>query len=102
MKQADSIGIEVEPEIQQKIDTLISKHNLIEIHDLEDLQLNLIKSRKLSKNQSMVKSILGTYDDRYLAVAPVENQLSFIVFQKNQAVVQTTHKLGTIARQVVS
>lgn len=82
-EEEKEIPDEIDTEIQQKIDTLIKKNNLIEQHDLQDLQIQLIKTKKQVKNQTMYKSFLGSYEERFLTVIPVEGELSFVVLKQN-------------------
>jgi hypothetical protein len=51
LKQAVS---DVSHEIQAKRDMVLVKKNLIELHDLDDLTIDLVTTRKVIKNNSMV------------------------------------------------
>lgn len=52
------------------------------MHDLQDLQLDLIQVSKMVKNQSLVKNFISAYEERFIVFTTVNKQKCFVVLQK--------------------
>ena len=67
---------------QQKIplSEILKKGALLEIEELDFLKLVL--TRKEVKNQSLVRNLVSTYEDRYLCLTEVQGKVALVVFKK--------------------
>lgn len=91
----------VSAEVQAKREMVLLKKNLIELHDLDDLQLELVQARKQIKNQSVVSGLIGSYDDRYLSMVQLNGELSLVVLRKVAPLAESQRKFTTAARSVI-
>lgn len=80
---------------------VLVKKNLIELHDLDDLQLELILARKQTKNQSMVGGLIGSYDERYLSMVQLNGDLFLVVLRRFVPLAESQRKFTNAARQVL-
>ena len=67
---------------QQKkpLSEILKKGALLEIEELDFLKL--ILTRKEVKNQSLVRNLVSTYEDRYLCLTEVLGKVSLVIFKK--------------------
>lgn len=67
---------------QQKIplSEILKKGALLDIEELDFLKL--VQTRKEVKNQSLVRNLVSTYEDRYLCLTEVQGKFSLVVFKK--------------------
>ena len=62
-------------EVTSNLDNLIEKRNRIELKQMEELGIKLVATRKEVKNASIVRNFISSYEDRYVAIIQIGNEL---------------------------
>jgi hypothetical protein len=86
--------------VTSNLDILLTKGNRIDLLTMQGLDIRMDLARKEVKNKSLV-NFISSYEDRYLSIVQIGNELYVVVFKKyNATVVETKKKLTSAANLI--